>query len=149
VPTSHKFLLLLEPLQAAADYVLLAMRLVVGAFLIWGVWDNIVSAERMAEFENFLRQHGFPQAQWLAPLSVWAQFACGLAFVLGLGTRWAGLLCAFNFLVALVVVDAKTGLRGALPSTLLMLLGLYFATRGAGRFGLDAHLRGYSRNQPQ
>jgi putative oxidoreductase len=130
----------LDELKSGADFVLLLMRIAVGAFLIWGVWDNITSAARMDEFEGFLRSHGFLAPQFLAPLSVWAQFACGVCFVLGFATRWAGLVCAFNFLVALAMVDAKLGIRAAFPSTLLVLLGLYFATHGAGRFSIDARL---------
>lgn len=120
------------------DAALLLARLVVGAFLIWGVWDNIQSSARMAEFAHFLAGHGFPQPRWLAPLSVWAQFACGVSFVLGLGTRWAGLLCAVNFAVAVAMVDARLGIRGAFPATSLILFGLLFATVGPGRYAADA-----------
>jgi putative oxidoreductase len=122
------------------DAVLLASRLVIGAFLIWGVWDNIASQARMDEFVGFLALHGFPYPRVLAPLSVWAQFACGVAFVLGLGTRWAGLICAFNFAVAIAMVDSKLGIRGAFPSACLMLFGLIFATIGAGRYSVDSRL---------
>jgi putative oxidoreductase len=73
----------------------------------------------------------------MAPLSVYAQAAVGIAFILGLGTRWAGLVCAFNFVVAVVMVDAKLGIRGAFPATALVLFGLLFAALGAGRYGLD------------
>ncbi len=138
--TLIKRFLLLEDLRAASDVVLLALRIAVGAFLIWGVWDNIVSAERMAEFTGFLTLHGFATPELMAPLSVWAQFLCGAAFVLGLFTRWAGLLCAFNFIVALVMVDAAGGIRSAFPSTMLVLVGLYFSAYGSGRLGLDALL---------
>jgi putative oxidoreductase len=119
------------------DAALLAARVLVGAFLIWGVADNILSAERMREFERFLAGHGFPAPGLMAPLSVYAQAAVGLAFILGLGTRWAGLVCAFNFLVAVVMVDAKAGIRSAFPATALILFGLLFAALGAGRYALD------------
>jgi putative oxidoreductase len=132
--------LFLPALIAGTDLALLAMRVVVGAFLIWGVWDNIASAERMAEFAGFLAAKGFAMPELMAPLSVWAQFLCGIAFVLGLFTRWAGLVCAFNFVVAIVMVDAALGIRGALPATLLVLIGLLLATYGAGRLSLDALL---------
>jgi putative oxidoreductase len=124
------------------DAALLAARLVVGAFLVWGVWDNIASGERMREFAGFLAANGFPQPALMAPLSVWAQYLCGIAFLLGLGTRWAGLLCAVNFAVAVAMVDAKLGIRGAFPATCLILFGLIFATIGAGRYSADAGLLG-------
>ena len=135
-----KRLLFLPDLQSGADLALLLMRAVVGAFLIWGVWDNISEPARMAEFAGFLAQHDFPAPTLMAPLSVWAQFVCGVAFVLGLFTRWAGLVCAFNFVVAVVMVDAAGGIRAAFPATMLVLVGLLFATYGGGRFALDSLL---------
>ncbi len=130
----------LPALSAGADVALLALRLVVGWFLILGVWDNIENAARMREFAGFLAQHGFVMPDLMAPLSVWAQFFCGIAFLFGLFTRWAGLICAFNFVVALVMVDAALGVRGAFPSAMLVLSGFCLATLGAGRLSLDAVL---------
>ena len=127
-------------LSRGSDAALLLMRLMVGSFLIFGVWDNIASAERMTEFELFLAKFGFPVPKLMAPLSVWAQFACGLAFIAGFATRWAGLICAFNFVVAIVMVDHHQGIRGSFPSACLMVIGLYLATHGPGRFAADAWL---------
>jgi putative oxidoreductase len=132
-------------LAGYSDAALLLARLVVGAFLIWGVWDNIQSAARMAEFARFLGAHGFPEPRWLAPVSVWAQFACGVSFVLGLATRWTGLLCAIHFAVAIAMVDARLGIRAAFPATSLILFGLLFATLGAGRYAVDAMFGGSRR----
>ena len=129
-------------LAGYSDAALLLARLVIGAFLIWGVWDNIQSAGRMAEFARFLGNHGFPEPRWLAPLSVWVQFACGAGLVLGLATRWLGLLCAIHFAVALAMVDARLGIRAAYPATSLILFGLLFATLGGGRYAIDAMFGG-------
>lgn len=128
---------LLLPLYRHRDLALLLMRLVVGAFLMWGVADNIFSAERMHEFELFLAHYGFPAPQWMAPLSVWAQFLIGAGFICGLLTRWAGVLCAINFVVAISMVDIHGGIRASFPSACLVVIGLYLATNGAGRFSLD------------
>lgn len=134
-------ILSLEPLRRGGDAALLLMRLTIGAFLIYGVWDNIVSVEHMAEFVGFLRKFGFPAPEVMARLSVWAQFLCGLAFTLGLATRWAGLICAFNFVVAIVMVDHHQGIRGSFASTCLIAISLYLATHGPGRFALDQAFR--------
>lgn len=120
------------------DLALLAMRVLVGAFLIWGVWDNIVSTERMDEFVAFLTKFGFPAPQLMARVSVWAQFLIGLAFLAGFLTRWAGILCMINFVVAVAMVDRFGGVRVAFPSACLVAIGLYLATYGAGRFSIDA-----------
>jgi putative oxidoreductase len=132
--------LTLPRLAGGADLALLAARLVVGGFLIFGVWDNIVSAERMAEFGKFLAIKGFAMPGLMAPLSVYAQFLVGVAFIAGFAIRWAGLVCAFNFVVALVMVDAALGIRPAFPAAALVVIGLLFATIGAGRLSLDALL---------
>ena len=131
-------LVLLQDLHRAGDWALLALRLFVGAFLVWGVWDNITSAARMDEFARFLRHHGFGAPPLMARLSVWAQFACGTAFIAGAFTRWAGLVCAFNFIVALWMVDAQNGIRAAFPAGMLVLFGLLMATQGAGKYSFDA-----------
>src|SRR5687768_1587819 len=65
--------LLLPRLRAGEDWTLLALRLATGAFLLYGVWDNITSQARMDEFVGFLHQHGFAAPAVMARLSVWAQ----------------------------------------------------------------------------
>ena len=130
----------LAPLAAGTDLAFLALRLATGAFLIWGVWDNISSAEHMAKFVGFLGQHGFPAPGLLAPFDVWLQFAIGVLFVLGLGTRWAGLACALNFVIAIAMVDHLQGWRGSFGSQCLIVIGLVLATHGPGRLSLDSRL---------
>ena len=49
----RKFLFL-NSAQRFSDFALLLMRLFVGLFLIFGVWDNITDAARMQEFAAFL-----------------------------------------------------------------------------------------------
>jgi putative oxidoreductase len=76
----------------------------------------------------------------MAPLSVWAQCLVGLGFITGLLTRWAGIICAINFTVARVMVDAANGVRGAFPAACLTAIGCYLALHGAGRYSLDQRL---------
>jgi putative oxidoreductase len=141
-------LIFLPGAQALGDLALLLLRLFVGLFLIWGVWDNITSSERMQEFTAFLTQHGFPSPRLMAPLSVYLQAAIGLGFVLGLFTRWAGIFCAIHFAIAIGMVDHLGGMRGIFPSGCLVGIGLYLATYGAGRFSIDAALRANELPRP-
>src|SRR5688572_26456399 len=113
-------LLFLPALARGADAAMLALRLLTGAFLIHGVWDNITSAERMEEFEGFLTASGFAMPALMAPLSVWAQFVCGLLLIPGLLTRWAGLVLTFNFIVAVVMVHWSQDFRGWWPAIVLV-----------------------------
>ena len=129
--------LLLAPLARLGDLGLLLLRAVTGAFLVYQSHDNIFSAARMEEFERFLEQFGFVMPELMAPLCVWAQFLCGIAFILGLLTRWAALVTTFVFLVAVWMVHWPQDFPGWWPALILVFLGILFATLGAGRYALD------------
>ena len=130
-----------------ADLGLLLLRGVTGAFLVFQSHDNVVSADRMGEFVGFLRQFNFVQPELMAPLSVYAQFAAGIAFILGLFTRWFGLITAFNFVVAVWMVHWDDPVPGIWPAAVLIFLGLYFGLRGSGRYGLDTLFEKASRRR--
>lgn len=129
-------------LSRGTDAVLLALRGYLGGFLIWGVWDNIVSAERMQEFGGFLTALNCPLPAVAAPLSVWAQFLVGVLLIPGLLTRWAGLLLAVNFLVAVALIAPSQGIfpdvtRELFGPMMCILAGLVLATHGPGRWSVD------------
>lgn len=128
-----------------SDASVLLMRLVVGGFLVWGVWDNITSEAQMAEFATFLDRYRFPLPAVMAKLSVWIQFGCGVAFIAGALTRWAGLLCAIHFVIAILMVDRLAGIRGSFPAAALVVIGLHLATAGPGRIAVDALFGGRRR----
>ncbi|HLA71628.1 MAG TPA: DoxX family protein [Steroidobacteraceae bacterium] len=134
-------LLFLNSAQRFADFALLLLRVFVGIFLLWNVWDHVTSTERMHEFVEFLRKHRFPSPEILGPLSAYLQLAIGAGFIAGLFTRWAGIFCALNFAIAIAMVDRFEGMRGVFPSGCLVFIGLYLATYGAGRLSVDAALR--------
>ena len=136
----RKFLFL-NSAQRFSDFALLLLRVFVGVFLIWSVWDNVTDSARMREFSVFLAQHKFWAPEILAPISAYLQLLIGVGFLLGACTRWAGLLCVVVFVVAIAMVDRHGGMRGIFPSGCLVVIGLYLATYGAGRFSVDAALR--------
>jgi putative oxidoreductase len=134
---------MLDRLSAFHGLSLLALRLFLGAFLIWGVWDNIVSAERMAEFERFLAGLDCPLPHLAAPLSVWAQLLVGGLLIPGLLTRPMGLLLSLNFAVAVwLLFGAGQDFRQLFPPTILIFVGLVLATGGAGPLSIDWALGG-------
>jgi len=137
----------LSGLSRLTDAAILLLRLYVGGFLIWGVWDNITSAERMAEFAGFLAAIGSPLPTLAAPVSVWAQFLVGVLLFPGFLARWAGLLLAVNFLVAVVLIGTSEGVfpdvtRELFGPMMCVLAGLILATHGAGRWSVDRRLGG-------
>src|SRR3712207_2864433 len=100
----HPRSLLLAPLGRHRDLGPLALRLFAGTFLVYMSQDNVFDPARMAEFEKFLTQFGFPFPALAAPLSVYAQFTAGVLFLLGLFVRPAAAVMIVNFIVALVMV---------------------------------------------
>ena len=137
--------LFLSELSAGADLAFLLLRLLVGVFLIHGVWDNVTSPARMAEFTTFLADHNSPLPSLAAPLSVYAQLICGGLILVGLLTRWAGLIMAFNFVVAMVLVHLDHSLREQFPALVLIAISLILATHGAGGYAVDAMVSGKRR----
>lgn len=133
-------LLFLPFLARYTDIAYLLLRLLTGAFLIYGVWDNITSAERMDEFVKFLTATGFTAPHFMAPLSVYVQFVIGIALILGLLARWAGVLLTINFIVGVVMVHWDQTFREWWPAIILVALGLIFGTIGGGRFSVDSIL---------
>ena len=142
-----KDLLFLPRNARYADIGLLLLRAATGALLIYQSHDNIFSAARMDEFVKFLTHFKFVMPELMAPLSVYAQFIAGIGFILGLFTRWLGLITCFNFIVAVWMVHANDPVPGIWPAAILVFLGLYFGLRGSGRYGLDALLEGRARNR--
>ena len=65
-------------LNRYGDLSLLLLRILTGAFLIYGTQDNILSDARMQEFVQFLAKRGFVWPELMAPLSVYAQFIGGV-----------------------------------------------------------------------
>ena len=138
--TMNRDVFFLPGLQRFADPGLLVLRLLAGAFLVHGVLDNIASAERMGEFSVFLEANRFPAPGVMAPLSVYLQLVCGVALMLGLLTRWVGIIIAIHFVVALVMVHWTQDFRGWWPALVLVGIGLQYSLTGAGRISLDAWL---------
>ena len=136
----RKFLFL-NSAQRFSDFALLLLRVFVGLFLVLSVWHNATDSASMREFSAFLANHRFPGPGIVAPIVTFLQLAIGIGFILGLFTRWAGILCAVLFLVFIAMVDRFEGMRGVFPSGCLVVIGLYLATHGAGRFSVDAALR--------
>ena len=128
----------LQGLGRFADFGMLFLRVITGAFLIYGVVDNVVSVDRMHEFSVFLASHDFPAPSLMAPVSVYVQLLCGVALMLGFLTRWAGIVVVVHFVIALVMVHWLEDFRGWWPAVALVGIGFQFALTGAGAIAVDA-----------
>lgn len=136
-------LVFLTGLRGLSDAAFLVLRILVGSFLMCGTWDNVTSAARMQEFAGFLTALHCPMPELAAPVSVYAQFLCGALILVGLFTRWAGLVMTFNFIVAIALLTlggGETDFRALFPPLVMIAIPLVLATHGAGAYAADAVL---------
>lgn len=118
---------------------LLLLRLFIGLRLIYGVLDNVFSMQHMHEFEAFLQQFGFPFPLILAFISVYVQLLGGICLLIGFKTKWAGLLIAFNFLVAILAVHLPSAdsIEVMTPAVAMFVVAVALFFTGAGKFAID------------
>ena len=138
----RKFLFL-NSAQRFSDLALLLMRVFVGLFL---------DLERLGQHDRRApacrnSRHFSPSTSFRAPRSS-RPSRCICSSPSGWASCWAcsragpASVCVVIFVVAIAMVDRFDGMRGIFPSGCLVVIGLYLATHGAGRFSVDAALRG-------
>ena len=135
-----KRLLRLDFFERHRDYAPIFLRLLIGLFIIHGVQDNILSGERMAEFEKFLAARGVPSVPFAARLSVYAQFVCGVSILLGAWIRLTSVVFIINFIFAILIAHRSHSFQQMFPALMMIAAGLFFLFNGAGRLSIDALL---------
>lgn len=119
------------------EYGMFFVRLIVGFHLIYGTADNVFSWARMLEFRDFLAARGVPFPLFAANLSAWAQFVCGILFILGFLIRPAALVMIVNFICALVIAHRVGGYPPAALAWMMLFSSIAFFVHGAGRLSVD------------
>jgi putative oxidoreductase len=116
------------------DLGILFLRLALGPVFIYSGWFKIASMETAI---GFFKALGF--APFLAYFVAWSEFLGGIAFILGIFSRYAGILLAIIMAVAIKVLFhngfslANSGYEFAL---VLMLGSLAMVTLGSGKYSL-------------
>lgn len=122
------------------QYADLPIRLTVGFHLIYGTQDNIFSWERMLEFRDFLEAFDAPMPLISAVVSVYAQFICGILFILGWKVRYAGAVMVFNFMVAILLVHLNDPYPNIYPAISMLAGAVYMMLNGSGFVSIDERL---------
>ncbi len=122
------------------EYGPLFVRLVVGFVLVYGTQDNVFSHKQMLEFRDFLAARGVPSPLLAAYLSAYAQFVCGILFVVGLAVRPAAAVMVVNFVAALLIEHLDTPLDAARLALCMLFSSLFLLFHGAGKLSADSRL---------
>ncbi len=133
--------------EGRKEYGIVFLRLIIGWRLIDGTQDNIFSWERMIEFSNFLEQHHVAYPLMAANVSVYAQFICGILYMLGLFIRPAAIIMIFNFIVALIIVHIGTPFQESFDALMMLFGSIFFLFSGAGKISMDNRLQNHKKNQ--
>jgi putative oxidoreductase len=128
------------------EYGALALRLAIGYRLIYGTVDNIVSWQKMLEFERFLASLGTPAPLFSAVLSVYAQFICGILFIVGFAVRPAAAVMIVNFIVALALAHRGAPYLKNVEPIAILATCMLLLVQGAGRPSVDAWLASRGRS---
>lgn len=123
--------------ETRSGYGVIFLRLIIGWRLIDGTFDNIVSWDRMIEFRDFLEKYGMPYPLIAANVSVYAQFICGVFFIVGLWVRPAAIVMILNFIVALLLVHIGLTFEQSFDALMMLFGSCFFLFYGAGKLSLD------------
>ena len=115
----------------------LFLRLVIGWRLIDGTQDNVLSWERMLEFRDFLAVHGVPFPLIAANVSVYAQFLCGILYMLGWFIRPAAIVMIINFIAALLIAHIGLTFEQSFDAWMMLLGSAFFLFAGSGKISVD------------
>jgi putative oxidoreductase len=133
---------MLQPsvLEKYKEYGVIFIRLMVGFHLIYGTQDNVFSYARMEEFASFLAVRSVPFPLFSAFLSAYAQFICGILFIVGLATRYAAVVMVINFIAAIVIAHIGDTYPNMFPALMMLAAACFFLLHGAGKLSVDSML---------
>jgi putative oxidoreductase len=116
------------------------LRLLIGWRLIDGTQDNIRSCDRMLEFRDFLESLHVPYPLFSAQWSVYAQFLCGIFYIVGLFIRPAALVMIINFLAARYIAHRGQTFHEVFAPLTMLTAAIFFLFYGAGKFSIDNYI---------
>jgi len=129
-------------LESRKDYGVIFLRLIVGWRLIAGTWPYASQLKPMSEIKEYFIQIHLPVPLICAYLSVYAQFICGILYILGLWLRPAAFIMIINFTVAVIAVHLLDTIEKSFAAWVIMAASLLFLMNGAGKISIDDALKG-------
>jgi putative oxidoreductase len=133
-----RFLARLQP------WTLFLLRIALGVAMVYNSWSKVYPPggfhhghylAAVETFNNFVAHMGLPR--WLGYFSTVTEFLGGLCLIVGLLTRFWGLMVAINMIFAIALVNAHHGYSGSQYSIALTTMALMLFTAGSGAISLD------------
>ena len=116
----------------------LVMRLVLGTIMVRHGYDKIIPSGALYNFSHMVTRLHLPV--WLGYVAAFTEFFGGMLLIIGLLTRFAALMTAFDMATAILKIHLHGGLMGpnsfAFPLALFS-IALMLVFTGCGWLGLD------------
>ncbi|MBI2024867.1 MAG: DoxX family protein [Candidatus Harrisonbacteria bacterium] len=127
---------MLTILAIFSEWALLVLRFVFGAIFLAHGWPKLKNLK--ANSENFTMMGFKPGAFWGTIVAL-VETLGGVAIILGIAVQLAGILLAFNMLVATIwkITRGQKLVGGFELDLLLLSAGLVLATLGGGAYSLN------------
>ena len=128
---------MLNRLDKFKEYGPAFIRLIIGFHLVYGTQDNVFSYARMEEFAAFLSAHKVPFPLFAAFVSAYAQFICGILFILGFATRYAAFVMIINFIAAILIAHLGDPYPAKFPALMMLAGACFLFLHGPGELSVD------------
>ena len=129
--------MILNQLDKFKEYGPIFIRLIIGFHLVYGTQDNVFSYARMEEFAAFLSAHKVPFPLFAAFASAYAQFICGILFILGAATRYAAFVMIINFIAAILIAHLGDPYPAKFPALMMLAGACFLFLHGPGELSVD------------
>jgi putative oxidoreductase len=113
-----------------------AVRLAVGLILLVAGWAKFMVGT--AAVTAYFAKMAIPAPGLTGAFIMVLEIVGGALLILGIATRWVGLLFAMEFLVATFYAEIPVGFAGARLALLLLAGNVLFFLAGPGRAAVDA-----------
>jgi putative oxidoreductase len=128
---------MLNRLDEFKEYGPIFIRLIIGFHLVYGTQDNVFSYARIEEFAAFLSAHNVPFPLFAAFVSAYAQFICGILFIVGAATRYAALVMIINFIAAILIAHLGDPYPAKFPALMMLAGACFLFLHGPGELSVD------------
>ena len=118
------------------------LRVVTGFSFLYHGWSKVFGEMGVGGFTGMLEGLGVPMASLVSYLVSYGELLGGIALILGVFTHWVSKIYIIIMLGAIFLVHLQNGynvMAGGYEYQLLVLVvGVFFMTNGAGKYSLDA-----------
>ena len=121
-------------LNSQSAVALAILRVVMGIiFVVWGYGKVFGGGYAI----GFFTKAGIPLPEIAGPIVSFLELGGGILLIVGLFTRYLGLLFTIEFIVAAITIANLKGIMGARLEYMILIGAFLLATHGAGALAID------------